>query len=244
MKRLQKVTAVAVLLVAGLLLASNSAQARFPRRGPIGGFGYFSVGVRQLDVAEMNRLLKAKGFAPFSKTAAIMGGGGLAVARKWVIGGEGFGIVGRKVNGPSAEARLTGGYGFFDLGRVLWKRTGSFGALMGGFGGGGMEIEVGSTSYPESFGAALDAPYHSTRMSKGGLMAKLSLMGQFLVTRKKRGRCFNGLVIGFDAGYVLPIYESGWMIGEKNIGSGPASGITGPYLRITIGGGGFCGARR
>jgi len=224
----------------GLFLGGGEAQAKWSPGGARGGFGFFAAGIHSLDLSKMNTLLRNSGYATLPETYFTLGGGGFAMSRNWILGGEGAGLVQRQASGPSATAKLTGGYGLFDLGRVLWAAHGSMGALMFGFGGGGLDFEVESSHYPANFDEVLNGPFHTTQITRGALLFKVGLMGQFIVHRKNRGRCFGGMILGFDVGYILPLYESNWLVEEHTLGEIPDSGMAGPYVRISFGGGGFC----
>ncbi len=240
MNRFRRLFILSAVLAGGILAAGGSAHAGGPGQGLFGGFGYFSVGLRQFDLSKMNSILQANRYSALPESYLTLGGGGFALARKWILGGEGVGIVERESGSQTATGKFMGGYGFFDLGRIVWKSPRAFAALMAGFGGGGLQLKIASKNYPANFSDALVGPFHSTQLSKGGFLVKLGFMGQFIVHRKRRGRCFNGMVVGVGAGYVLPLYESQWTVEEHKIGSVPESGMAGPYVRISIGGGGFC----
>lgn len=49
----------------------------------------------------------------------------------------------------------------------------------------------------------------------------------------------GGLIFGLRVGYILPMIKGGWEMDGIDISDGPKVGISGPYFRLMIGGGGL-----
>ena len=49
----------------------------------------------------------------------------------------------------------------------------------------------------------------------------------------------GGMVLGVRAGYTFSPFKGDWNMDDLEISGAPETGITGPYIRLMIGGGGF-----
>ena len=223
---------IAISITALAVSAQNS-------RGPESGRGAFQIGYLNLDLAGINKALVAAALPRVGEEFATLGGMGFAERGRWLIGGEGQGIVGAQKTSAdgSFEVDLNGGYGLFRLGyKVLNKRRADLYPMLG-IGGGGLQLDIKGRSAP-TFEDVLENPARSSRLTTGGLMLDLGIGASYRVTRSERkDRGVGGFMIGATAGYVFTPATSAWKLDELNsVAGGPDGKIQGFYVRISIGG--------
>jgi len=237
-------------LVAALVAALTAASA-LPALGQDGPRprGFFQAGYQTPDVDGLNAALSGAGLPEFDDGFLTLGGGGFFTAGRFLIGGEGHGMLTGEETTLDGEFRnrLTGGYGMFNLGYAAW----SDGPLdlypILGIGGGGMQLEIIERSAPV-FDDVLADPGTSTRLSSGGLLLSASLGLDY---RFGAGRSpdrdpdaeadgeggDSGFLLGVRAGWVWAPGDVIWELDQLNdVAGGPATAPTGFHLRISIGG--------
>lgn len=233
-----------ITLIAAALMSqgiSGSAQAQEKIRG---GKGYFMLGGNIVDIDALNTSLQSQGYPEFSDEFLSLGGGGHFIINRFIIGGEGHGFIERDeratLDDGNFETSLTAGYGFFDLGYRLFSTGGFTLYPMVGIGGGAMNLKITESAAP-SFDDVLTNPQRGTDLIIGGLLLQASLGADWTLNLRghdvkgKRG----GLLIGLRAGYIFAPIEGDWRFHETEISGGPDFGLTGPYIRLLIGGGGI-----
>ena len=94
-------------------------------------------------------------------------------------------------------------------------------------------IEKGTPSFDE----VLDNPKRSAELSIGGFLLNLALGTDYLLKLGEDEKGGGGLVFGLRIGYTFAPIKSDWEMDGMDISGGPDLGITGPYIRLTIGGG-------
>lgn len=235
-------SAACVLLATALTAAPVWAQETGDTRE---GRGYLMLGVTTIDLAPVNARLGPQGYPALPETLFTVGGGGHGVRGRWIIGGEGMALVGRSkeapVGGVTFDTTLHGGYGFFDLGYLAFAQDGLHVYPLIGVGGGGGRLTFDSTADRSFDDLAANPRVGATALTGGFLMQvalgvdKLFVLG----TRDEGGRRREGgVVVGVRAGYVFGPGQSNWGIGGTDVTGGPDLKLTGPYVRVVIGGGG------
>jgi hypothetical protein len=250
MNRLHRATALALAAAAVSLAAAPSEAQRppsprpsaaSPAARPAGSMSFFMIGAQRLDLDELDERMRAAGYPALDRDFLSIGGGGLAVRNRLLIGGEGHGLI-----SPSTTAlqdrfrtRITGGYGVFDLGYLLV--TGATIDLypVVGIGGGGLSIEIIERG-PVSFDDVLRDPGRSTRLTSGVLVLDASLGLTYRTTtaaRRARPGGTAGLALSIRGGYTLSPVRGEWQVdGVGDVAGAPDARLRGPYLRGSIGG--------
>lgn len=204
-----------------------------------GGMGYFMFGTTQIKINELNKMLKDNGYPECEENLTSFGGGGHGIIKdKVIIGGEGHGLIGRESSNDTYKIRIVGGYGVFNLGYILYSTKNLRLYPIFGIGGGGLSLKIIEKKEDLSFRDVLENPKRGVELSTGGFLVNLAIGGDYLLRLGKDERGEGGLVFGIRTGYILPHFEK-WEMDEIDISHGPRIGVTGPYIRIMIGGGGF-----
>lgn len=142
------------------------------------------------------------------------------------------------LNGGTSTTSLIGGYGMFDIGYLVYSKKGLSVYPMLGIGGGGLTFKVAEESTP-SFAELLDDPKRSVELNYGGMLLNVSLGVDYLIKMAEDETGAGGLIIGFQAGYMLAPFTHDWKMETNDVTGGPDIGFNGPYVKIMFGGGGM-----
>jgi len=234
--------ALAGALLALLVALPASAQGR----------GAFQIGYQSPDIDGLNTALAASALPTFDDGLITLGGFGFATLGRLIIGGEGHGFLPREEDTADGEfrARLSGGYGLFNLGYMAYSDRNLDLYPIFGVGGGGMRLDLIERSSP-IFGEVLDDPGTSSRLETDTwlLSAALGVDWRFGGGDEDRGRRSRrdreddddddrgGLFIGLRGGWMWAPGDVTWGLDELNdVAGGPSTAPTGFFLRASIGG--------
>lgn len=246
---MSKTRALNAFLIAGLaaaqLLSSAepaASQRRVPRRGvPIAqdtGRGYFQVGYMGLDLGSLNQSLTGAGYPTLDEAFLTLGGGGLGSAGRFVIGGEGHALLGRRETTSDGARQISagGGYGLFRIGYRAFSREGLDVIPLIGVGGGRLNLDILGRSAPV-FDDVLTDPGRSSRLSSGMFLLDASVQASYRVRMPGRRRGDGGLLVGLQAGYTYAPGKTSWELdGINTVAGGPDFEIEGWSVRLSIGG--------
>jgi hypothetical protein len=216
-----------IVVVFSFLNSQNvNSSGRF-----FGGSGYFSFGVSFLSLDKLNQVLGDNNRAQFQSSFLNIGGGGYGVLSKVMIGGEGFGILSQKRDKENFRSVLSGGYGFFNLGYIIYDGEKLRFYPMVGIGGGGLNLKIFEMSEVD-FKDAVKNPKKIFDASFSSLSVKSELGVEY-----KIGRRYGGWMLGLKVGYVFSPVVGDWKLGDEVVlRNGPEVGINGFYLRLNFGG--------
>ncbi|MEO0294212.1 MAG: hypothetical protein ABIN61_08360 [candidate division WOR-3 bacterium] len=203
-----------------------------------GGAGYFMLGGNIIKLENLNSELEKNGYSKLEENFFSLGGGGYGIIGKVIIGGEGHGLIGKEVTSGSYKTLISAGYGFFNLGYIAYSNTNLNIYPLFGIGGGGISLRIleeGSLSFDE----VLANPKRGVELSKGSLLLNLAIGGDYLLGLKENEEAKGGFILGVRLGYTIAPINGNWEMKGIEISGGPDLGVTGPYIRIQFGGGGF-----
>ena len=230
-----------VVAVASILFANNSQSqglVQHAREG--GGMGYFMFGWSTLDIEALNSRLESKGYSSMSDNFFSFGGGGHGIIKnRVIIGGEGHGLLVEEVTSGNYKNSVNVGYGFFNVGYIVYTKKQLRLYPLLGLGGGGMNLKIREKPVSLSFDDILNDPERSVELSTGGFLLSFAVGMDYLLILGKDEEEKGGLVFGLRAGYILSPFKSGWKMDEIEISGAPDMDITGPFIRLMFGGGGF-----
>ena len=224
-------------LAAALLLAGTSPGIHAQEGETRAGHGYFLAGFHQLDLDELNQRLRGRGIPAFEDAFVTLGGGGHAEIGRLLLGGEGHALLEQSETSGAYQRKLAGGLGFFDVGFVLARPERLRAYTLLGLGAGGINLKTYERQLP-SFDEVLDEPRRASDVASGGVLAQLSLGADVLLRVRETPRGTGGLTLGARVGYVFAPWVSEWQLNGAEAPGGPEVGLGGPYLRISLGGGG------
>lgn len=238
-RELKKLSILASVIIFVLLFSNVSyvfSSAISDLFGNIGGKGYCMFGPTLMNLNDLNTKLKNKGYTEFSNNFVSLGGGGHAVINKMIIGGEGHAVLKKSNENDNYENAISAGYGFFNIGRILYGEKGLHVYPMVGIGGGSISLKINDKTKP-SFDDILNDPKRQVEISKGGFLINLSVTADYLHDLNKIEMYDLGIVYGVRIGYIFDPTNSKWEMNDNSLSDSPSSNVTGPYIRFTIGGG-------
>lgn len=165
------------------------------------------------------------------------GGGKFLIAGTILVGGKGMGWAMSADQSQGANVSLTGGGGGFDIGYAAYNQDQNLLYPYFGLGGYALEIEMQNRLATQSiaFGSARVAPDATDTFSAGFFTFDFGVGFQRLLFFGD-----GGLTVGAEGGVMIPILRGAWQGEDENEISGLEElGVSGGYLRITLGGGGF-----
>jgi len=205
-----------------------------------GGMGYSMFGRGTIDISDLNARLESKGYSTMSDNFFSAGGGGHRIfASGLIIGGEGHAVLGEEATSGNYKNSVQIGYGFLNLGYIVYSlQELRFYPLLG-LGFGGMTFTIKEDVASLSLDNVLDNPGRKAEIATGGVLLNLAVGMDYLLKfgEDKTGKA--GMVLGFRAGYTLSPFKGDWGMDDLEISGAPKIGITGPYIRLMIGGGGI-----
>jgi len=203
------------------------------------GLGYSMFGRNILDLDAFNSRLNIKGYSKISENFFSVGGGGHAIlSNKILIGGEGHSILGDETTNGNSKSSLTGGYGLFDIGYLIYAKHQLRFYPMLGIGGGGMTFRIRQQPASLTFDEVLDNPERGVELSTNGFILSFSVGVDYLLLVGGDESGKGGFVFGIRAGYVVSPFKRDWMLDELELTNAPEVNITGPFFTLMFGGGG------
>lgn len=238
-----KVKTVKILIVVTSILFSTNSQSQeqVRRTQEVGGMGYSMFGRSTLDIEALNSRLEGKGYSSMSKTFFTVGGGCHWIFNnRVIIGGEVHTLLGEEATSGNYKNSINVSYGFFNIGYSVYRKKQFNFYPVVGLGGGTMNLKIGEKPAPLSFDDVLDNPERSVELWTGGFLLSLAVGMDYLLILGENEKGKGGLVFGLRAGCTLsPFKKSGWVLEDIDIPGAPEMGITGPFIRLMFGGGGF-----
>lgn len=175
----------AALILLSLFLTSP-LQAQ--NGGFAGGYGGFTIGYGYADMSSFQQFLP--GAAPLPGNNFIgFGGYGYGLNHNILIGGYGSGYGGQTTEfGNNQESRISGGFGFFNIGYALLSKAQSTFSLAPfiGIGGGGTNMEIYSEGSYTAEGIAQD-PGRAISISWGSFMLEGGAYVSLFLPKKSGG---------------------------------------------------------
>jgi hypothetical protein len=214
------------------------------------GMGYFSLGLHKVNLDDFqDRLNRSRiGYPEHSGNFLSIGGGGFFCGRRWLIGGEGFALLGSKETEGSYWSGLSGGYGLAQFGYLLYQSEDLTFYPIFGLGGGMFSWKIQKASVPTDFDDLIASPEMGVSLNSSSFLLQAALGADYWIrtggSSRRGGFC---IVIGVRAGYTFAPAGNDWEVEleDRNVKleNGPDLGLTGPFVRVIIGFGGT-GARR
>jgi hypothetical protein len=212
-----------------------------------GGYGHFFTGVGWIEPADLVSHLQSPEVFGSSFTwdniAINTGVEGYAEIHRLLVGGGGFGMISQDMESDLGVLRFGFGGGYAKIGYVVYQQPRYFASLMAGFGGGVMYVGIeNSSNEPIYFSSNTPVlPGGDEDYFRGYLLYDIAINNKFIATKiNQTSRKFGGLMFGLDAGATIALPVDTWRDDVGAVTGIPSPGsFVSPYLRLTIGGGGF-----
>ena len=234
------VTMISIPIILILSAAFISAQESEPAVRESGGMGYSIFGKGRINIDDLNTKLKSKGYAGLSDDFFCVGGGGHSIINdQFVLGGEALTLFGNDAVTGNYRSSISVAYGFFDFGYIVLSEKDFRVYPFIGIGGGKMNFTIAEDVESISIDEVLDDPGRKSEFSTGGFLFNMGIGADYLIKFSEDETGRGGMLLGVRAGYTFAPFKSGWSMGDIEIAGAPETGITGPYVRVIIGGGGI-----
>ena len=200
------------------------------------GIHYFMLGGALVDNSEVNQRMSRLGYGEFSRYGFSIGFGGLRTYRRYVKGGEFEGMFWKRSKKNGTESRFTTGRFLSLHGFSLVSSPNISLYPLIGIGGGVTSLWAGPKEVP--FDSAFAIPSQlpeSSPLHQLSFLIDLGFGLQFSrpIPHGRPGR----MAIGIRAGYIFdPVDNDRWYRNGTRLTGGPDSDLSGPYLRLTLGG--------
>jgi hypothetical protein len=202
-----------------------------------GGGGFIGMGVRTIDVADLNSTLRRFDYPTFQQHMLAFGGGGYALRGRVLIGGEGYGLSGQREDRADGtySTRLTGGFGTLNIGYLAAHSERITVYPLIGAGGAGVQLDIAERGSP-TFEQVLEFPGRSSKLATGSFLVTLSIAADFQLTARPRpARRTSGMVGGLRVGYSNSLTSGEWTRHDGLAAAGPDVGLNGFFVTFTFG---------
>lgn len=238
---------VGISLLANIISmqAQDNESTCFPYNA--GGFGHFFTGPAYFHTGKLGDYLEKPDVLNANlpvRPGNMSGGEGVSMLGRFLIGGGGFGETTDRITTDSARANFSFGAGYFKFGYILKYKNGNFCYGYGGIGWGGVNVHIENLSDENEIRFNHRAPIQPGHKADYTLPCTFYDLGisykkMFMSSDGKEGQ--GGFMLGVDLGCSLALSMNDWQGKNEEVVTGPPAqaGMLNPYVRVTIGGGGF-----
>lgn len=226
-----------VFLVSIIPLCSPAQDTSATNTTYSGGAGSFQIGYGNFQTNKLQNFLPA-GAPSLGNHHLTVGGGGYAMINDFIIGGSGFSITGETVSTSNLEANASGGAGFFNVGyRVAGGKALNVYPLLG-IGGGGLGMEINQTANLTTSDIRSN-PGRAITIEQSGWLFDLSMNLEWYPIAGGNENDYGGLMAGLKVGYLYQPFADDWEYEGGDISNTPNFNLSGFYVQLTLGAGGF-----
>ena len=239
-KRKSAVMVIAVVVASILFVSFVQAQETKKCVKEQGGMGYSIFGNSTIDIANLNTKLEGNGYTKLPESYFCVGGGGHSIINKrWIVGGEGYTLLGDESTGADFKASTYVFQGFANIGYIIFSKKGLSVYPLLGLGGGSMKLTFSEKNASYAFDDVLTDPKREATLTAGGFLVNLALGVDYYLKLGEDEEGHGGFLLGVRAGYTLAPSKGGWSMNGADLTGSPDFSMTGPFVRIIFGGGGF-----
>lgn len=200
--------------------------------------GYIIFGAQSFNLNNLNNFLGSKGYPSLNEQYPTLGIGGLVMLRKIVLNLE---IIRTLSNINTDDNRFFSSsrtkFSVLSCGYLLKSDKGLMYYPYVGFGLGRLYLRI-RESQSQSFDD-ITGTQKGSDSTVTHFLVNLGIGVDYFHNYKKKNHGKNNLVLGVRAGVLLSPFQSNWRVNHIPISNGPDTRIYGPYIRFTIGIGGW-----
>lgn len=195
-------------------------------------YGVFQAGITTVDPDKLNNTLSSSGLTGFDPLTLSLALGGHKEYRRLITDGQFSTAIWRKNNNGSIRTSLTSINFTSNTGVNVLPPDFNLNLFpYAGLGVGINKLHISRKS--ASFNEVVSATIPDQKLHQGALLFNAGLGSDFTIPSENK-KC--GLVVGFRAGYQLPLYTSKWRSDRTTISGLPDLRQQGFYARVVIGG--------
>lgn len=246
MKNRSKLFILSSYFILALLAFANTAAAQKDEIEKITKFikkkrinaAYVMFGVSRLNMAQLNSYLESSDLPEADEYYFSYGLGGHVIHNKFVVGLEivrTFEKHSLATDGFRTSTRSK--YGVLNFGYLLRSKKGLMNYPYLGVGIGKLVLRTTENNI-KTFDD-ITGYQRGSESSTTNLLLNLGFAVDYFYKYNEKKKGQNNLVIGIRIGWIFSPVRYDWRVNHIRVADGPDSGITGPYLRFTIGLGGW-----
>lgn len=207
-----------------------------------GGSGFFDLSFARQNLSPLNQALQKSGVPELPAFGFGIGGSGHFFFNNLVIGGHGAGYSLQHTSNSIYKTELASGYGFFDMGYVVFNHKKHFCYPLLGVGGGGYDLSLYKRSSSMHFDSLSSGANGQTRLLGNALLLNVSLNSEHFFSGSEAG--FGGLALGLSIGYLFSPASLTWESNQQKVNGAPAMHLNSFYVKLKIGAGGMAKKKR
>lgn len=199
---------------------------------------YLMIGQNMLQINQLNNFLALKDLPTLPKNYLTYGFGGHVIHNKFVLSFEYQRSFNKKqISMKEFNTFLSMKYSTLNIGYLLYSKKGMMMYPLLGVGLSELRLKVMKNDI-NSF-HDIDKNHNVSDNRIHSILVNTGIALDYFVNFDKKKQGKNNLVIGIRAGYLISAIKSNWAIDSISVADGPHSGLTGPYIHLTIGLGGW-----
>jgi len=200
---------------------------------------YIMGGLSFLNFNTLNRNLAKGDYPALTERYLTYGVGGHVIQNKFIVGLEIHRYI-EKTPVRSTKEFNTSAYGKYivlNFGYLLYSKKGLMVYPLGGMGFGELRLRVTENNI-QSFQDINKYQKGSESITRS-FIVNLAMGADyfFKYNQKKKGK--NNLMIGIRAGVILSAIKDDWSVNHIHVADGPIAGLSGPYIKVVFGLGGW-----
>lgn len=227
------------LFTASSLLLSLSASAEPNLNWDVfqGAKAWYDPGFSFLDTTAFNGAIANQGYNNLSNVFISQGGGAHLILDRIILGGSGMGLNGfRSANAAGDVLGVSGGYGLFNLGYMVYQDQNFNLYPVLGIGSGHLSVS-GSGSLNKVFG--LSGSEDVSRIDSNQVVLDIGIGADYLIDFNADSANATGLLVGLKLGYLFVPSPTQWEANRRLVGGTNLPNLSnqGLYFNLILGAG-------
>lgn len=186
---------------------------------------------------EYNSYFGANGVESVNDNGVALGGGFTVFIRNLALGGEWNSILDKKASSAMLDTRLESGWGQFQLGYVVVASKGWLVYPKLGIGTYRHGLTVTENVNALPFDSLVTGGYKGTMVTRKGMLGSVEANVDWMPGFDESSG--GGIVFGLGVGYQMQLTENDWDAYDTPVTGGPNVDLSGLYVRLRIGVGGW-----
>lgn len=198
---------------------------------------WYDPGFSFLDTAAFNGAIANQGYNNLSSVFISQGGGAHIILDRIILGGSGMGLNGfRSANSAGDVLGVSGGYGLFNLGYMVYQENNFNLYPVLGIGSGHISVS-GSGSLNKVFG--LSGSEDITRIDSNQVVLDIGIGADYLIDFNADAGNASGLLVGLKLGYLFVPSPTQWEANRRLVGGSNLPNLSnqGLYFNLILGAG-------
>jgi hypothetical protein len=213
-----------------------------------GGYGHFFTGPAWINPGDLvNHLQQPEVFGSslkWNNTGITAGAEGYAELHRLLVGFGAYGMMIQDMEADSGMVRFAHGGALVKAGYAVYQTPKYFLSVMAGFGGGLIYTGIDNESQVTPIYFSSNEPVLPRRDQdyyRGYIMYELAVGNKFIATTVyPDAKRYGGFMVGLDFGATFGFPVDTWRDDNSSVTGIPNPGnIFSPFIRLTVGGGGF-----